>query len=50
MVTKEDVDKAEAEWEAVESKTQYVVTKAESAANAAWDKYIKLKEAFENAN
>ena len=47
-VTREDVEKAKGKWEAVESKAQYVATKAESAADAAWDKYIELKEAYEN--
>ena len=52
-VTKDDVDKAEAEWDTAASKAAeagWMNHSAADAAFAAFDKYIKLKEAFENGN
>ena len=55
MVTKEDVEKAKAIWVEADA-----AAKAEAVADAAWaawaaveaayDKYIKLKEEYENGN
>ena len=50
IVTKEAVDKAEAEWDTAASKAAEAGWMNHSAADAAFDKYIKLKEAFENGN
>ena len=54
-VTKEDVDKAEAEWlTAVDAEKGFVDVELRSMMTAvaakAWDKYIKLKREFENGN
>ena len=52
-VTKDDVDKAEAEWDTAASKAAeagWMNHSAADAAFAAFDKYIKLKEAFENGS
>ena len=46
MVTKEEVDKARAAAEAA----AYAAYTAYAAYDAAWDKYIKLKEEFENGS
>ena len=56
-VTKEDVDKAEAEWvtaydDAKAINAAYEAAKAAAAyaaANKVWDKYIKLKREYQNA-
>ena len=62
MVTKEDVDKAKAEWltayaaaeAAAEEASRVAYAAAEAAAEAttkpAWDKYNKLKREYENEN
>ena len=49
MVTKEDVEKAEAEWDAAVDDA-IAADDAADAAFAALDKYIKLKVEFENEN
>ena len=60
MVTKEDVEKAKAEWltiyydanAAAEGASRVAYARAEAAAQAAtkpaWDKYNKLKREYEN--
>ena len=53
MVTKEDVEKAEAKAEAVEAaavKAALEASAALAAATDAWEEYVKLKEEFKNAN
>ena len=61
MVTKEDVDKAYADACVASKAALYVayadseeycrqVVAADAASDEAWDKYRKLKEAFENGN
>ena len=52
MVTKEDVDKAWAAWEAAwcAAKAAYAAkaAKASAAEEEAWDKYVQLKEEYDN--
>ena len=52
MVTKEDVDKAWAAWEAAwcAAKAAYAAKAAKAAAaeEEAWDNYVKLKREYEN--
>ena len=58
MVTKEDVDKAyNAAWGAAEWVAAYAGDGEDAedvavakAYNAAWDNYIKLREAYDNGN
>jgi hypothetical protein len=52
MVTKEDVEKAKAEYEKAEFLAEADANRplAWVAAIHAWDKYIKLREAFKNGN
>ena len=53
MVTKEDVDKAEADYEAAwctAAKAEAAEAAAEAVVDAAWDNYIKLREAYDNGN
>ena len=52
MVTKEDVDEAFAEYEKAKSLAEADANRplAWVAAIHAWDKYIKLREAFKNGN
>ncbi len=60
MVTKEDVDKAKSEWQAVEAAyydaayydaawedVAAAYAKAKAAADEAWEEYVKLKREFE---
>ena len=49
MVTREDVEKAEAEWDAAVDDA-IAADDAADAAFAALDKYIKLKVEYENGN
>ena len=53
MVTKKDVDKAEAEWHAaVDAAKGFVDVELRSmmiaVVNKAWDKYIELEREYEN--
>lgn len=60
MVTKEDVEKAKAAFDAADAAyadaaawaayAKAADAAADAVAVAAWDKYIKLKEEFENGN
>jgi len=48
MVTKEDVDKAEAAYDLANNKAcQLASGPDKAAADAAWDKYIRLKREYE---
>ena len=44
VVTKKDVDKAKAEWQ---ERWQDILAR-QAEADAAWDKYLKLKREYEN--
>lgn len=52
MVTKEDVEKAEAGWNAAVVRAIGAGWKqaADEAASEAWFKYFKLKREYQNAN
>ena len=52
MVTKEDVEKAEAAAYALENAADaaYDVAAAAAAEDEAWDKYVQLKREYENGN
>ena len=49
MVTKEDVERAKAEWEAAAEDSVVVLLNGQllDGAEAAWDNYVELKETFE---
>jgi L-asparaginase II len=50
MVTKEEVDKARADYAVAIKVADAAAEATEAVVDATWDKYTKLKEAFENDN
>jgi len=51
MVTKEDVDKAEAAYDLANNKAYQTASGPDkAAADTAWDNYRRLKREFENGN